>query len=298
MANLINCANGYVCFEGLVEFLMSLFYLFYLIISYRILTRDKSGVLVDVDKYLCSAALAQTLLQTVYFLYFGNKLQPISRKDNDILLSTIRCMGIAMQIMICNILGSVIADEEQTPQVWQLARGLLVVTLLLWVWFGIFHRGALDYDCVQVDYLILSGFGLFLACGSFYMGNLALEGMQEYKNTLDVARSGAIQVQQHALQYKQVTMRMTQITLMHYCGLLQFGMQFAFDLFTYLKCDTSSGCTEYYNATSFLSVLLLTIFKLISFTTIPATIFWIFYEMNKNKFQDDDQNAIEMKITQ
>ncbi|CAD8171128.1 unnamed protein product [Paramecium octaurelia] len=288
MANLINCANGYVCFEGLVEFLMSLFYLFYLIISYRILNRDKSGVLVDIDKYLCQAALAQTLLQTVYFLYF----------DNDILLSTIRCMGIAMQIMICNILGSVIADEEQTPKVWQLARGLLVVTLLLWVWFGMFHRSEIDYNCVQVDYLILSSFGLFLACGSFYMGNLALEGIQEYKNELDVARSGTIQVQQHALQYKQVTMRITQITLMHYCGLLQFGLQFAFDLFTYLKCDASSGCADYYNATSFLSVLLLTIFKLISFTTIPATMFWIFYEMNKNKFQDDDQNAIEMKIAQ
>ncbi|CAD8180274.1 unnamed protein product [Paramecium pentaurelia] len=288
MANLINCTNGYVCFEGLVEFLLSLFYLFYLIISYRILNRDKSGVLVQIDKYLCLAALVQTFLQTIYFLYF----------DNDFLLSTIRCMGIAMQIMICSILGAIIADEDQTPKVWYLARALLVGTLFLWIWFGIFHRSAIDYNCVQVDYLILSSFGLFLACGSFYMGNFALEGMIEYQNTLDVARSGAIQVQQNSLKYDQVVMRITQIRLMHYCGLLQFGIQFAFDLFTYLKCNNSSECTDYYNATSFLMVLLLTIFKLISFTIIPATIFWIFYEMNKNKFQEDDYNSIEMKMTQ
>lgn len=46
MANLIYCNNGYICFEGLMEFLLSLFYLCYLFMSYRIISHDKSGVLV------------------------------------------------------------------------------------------------------------------------------------------------------------------------------------------------------------------------------------------------------------
>ncbi|CAD8052837.1 unnamed protein product [Paramecium primaurelia] len=288
MANLIYCNNGYICFEGLMEFLLSLFYLCYLFMSYRIITHDKSGVLVQIDRYLCFAALIQIFLQTIYFLYF----------DNDFLLSTIKCMGIAMQIMICNILGSIIGDEEQAPKVWQLAKALLISTFILWFWAGIVHKSAIDYNCVQVDYLIVSSIGLFLACGSFYMGNLALEGLMEYKNKLDIARSGNIQVQQNAQKYEQVLIRIKQITLMHYCGLLQFGVQFAFDIFTYIKCDNSKECTNYYNASSTISVLYLTIYKLIQFTTLPATIFWIFYEMNKSKFQEEDRNTIEMNITQ
>ncbi|CAK73984.1 unnamed protein product (macronuclear) [Paramecium tetraurelia] len=169
---------------------------------------------------------------------------------------------------------------------------------ILWFWAGIIHKSAIDYNCVQVDYLIVSSFGLILAGGSFYMGNLALEGHVDYKNKLDIARSGNIQVQQHAQKYEQVLIRIKQITLMHYCGLLQFGVQFMFDIFTYFKCENSRECTSYYNATSTLSVFFLTLFKLIEFTTLPASIFWIFYEMNKAKFQEEDRNTFEMNITQ
>ncbi|CAD8082777.1 unnamed protein product [Paramecium sonneborni] len=288
MANLIHCQDKYVCFEGLVEFLLSLFYLFYLIICFRILIKDKSGVVIQNDKYLCFAALIQILLQTIYFLYFYN----------DFLLTTIRCLGIAMQIMFCNILGTIVADEIQTPRVWQLAKLLLVCTFILWYWFGIAHQSSIDYNCIQADYLILSSIGLFLAGGSFFLGNFALTSMIDFKNSLEVSRSGHIQIQSNNKIYEQVLMRIQQVTLMHYCGLIQFGVQFTFDLFTYVSSQNSNQCTNYYNAASFLSIILLTIFKLVSFTTMPATIFYIFYEMNKNKIQENENNIIEMNITQ
>ncbi|CAD8085209.1 unnamed protein product [Paramecium sonneborni] len=244
MANLIHCQNRYQCFEALIEFLLSLFYLFYLIICYRILSKDKSGVLVQIDKYLCFAALIETLLQTIYYLYF----------DNDFLLSTIRCLGIAIQITFCNILGSIVVDEIQTPRIWQLARALLGCLFILWYWFGIAHRSLIDYNCVQADYLILSSIGLIFAGGSFYLGIFALSNMQARKNSLEVSRSGFIQVQSNNQKYEQVLMRIKQITLMHYCGLIQFGVQFSFDLFTYINCQNSKECRNYYNATTFFSV--------------------------------------------
>lgn len=93
----------------MIEFLLTLFFLFYQIISYRIILKDKSGTLVLIDRYLCLASIISTLLQTIYFAYLGSLINKFI--DTDLILSTLRFFGLGMQVIICHILGSIIADE-------------------------------------------------------------------------------------------------------------------------------------------------------------------------------------------
>ena len=89
-----------------------------------------------------------------------------------------RCIGMALEVMVCNILASIITDDKDMGNMWLLAKGFLSLIFLEWFWSGIIHSSIIEYynfnifsyNCVQIDYLVLSSTGLLLALGAWYMG--------------------------------------------------------------------------------------------------------------------------------
>jgi hypothetical protein len=100
----------------------------------------------------------------------------------------------ALEVMICNILASIITDDKDMANVWLLAKGFLSLIFLEWFWSGIVHGSIIEYfmllnsyNCVQIDYLVLSSTGLVLALGAWYMGSQALDGLLAYRDKMVVS---------------------------------------------------------------------------------------------------------------
>jgi hypothetical protein len=109
-----------------------------MLVGFKIITNDKNHTLVYMDKLIYFIATFQIFLSMVYFTFacIGNKINIIEMSS---LLSSVKSMNILVSTMMCNILSSMIFDDDRAECVWSLLKVFLGLLSFEWFWTSVAH---------------------------------------------------------------------------------------------------------------------------------------------------------------
>lgn len=66
-----------------------------------------------------------------------------------------------MEVMICNILASIITDDKDMAKVWLVAKGFFALIFLEWFWSGIVHGSIIEYLYTYAAIIVFKSIILF-----------------------------------------------------------------------------------------------------------------------------------------
>ncbi|CAD8163014.1 unnamed protein product [Paramecium octaurelia] len=273
MGALYKCQSNYQCSESLIDLIISSGILYYFIMKAKLMFERNNGILLLIDQALCAISIFQMMLQVLYFMF----------AKSNIWLISLRSIGLVLELLICIILISVILEKEKHEQLFNAGRFGLLLIGLYWLYQGLNHYQESVYIIVekqQISNLFMSFIGLMLSIVAFVFGFQCVHQLHQYKEYLKLDNKN----DSFAHQLLKLETRIIQIKILKLSGLVQFGVQFCWDSLAYFLSSTTIECTRYFMPTTLSTVLIYSVLKLISLTTLPVAVFLVCYECNKEYF--------------
>ncbi|CAD8171287.1 unnamed protein product [Paramecium octaurelia] len=283
MGALYKCQTTYQCSESLIDLIISSAILYYFILKTKIMFENNNGILLLIDQTLCVIGTIQMALQVFYFAIAKSIIWLISLKS----------IGLVLELLICIILISVIVNKEKHEQLFNIGRLGLCLIGFLWLYQSISHYQESVYIILSVqcdfepDYVFHWFDVVNRSICYWILVRSSLTSIQGVLSIITPYQKLDNKNDSFSHQLLKLETRLTQIKILKISGLIQYGVQFSLDVFVYALSSNTIEGTNYLIPTSILTVLIYSLLKLISLTTIPVAVFLVCYECNKEYFGTD-----------